>query len=61
MSGCGKVLFSWYYWNWHVLFGTLIAYGQRRVSVYAFEGRAFARAMELLKDIMQGRTRLQVS
>mmetsp|Transcript_13257 Transcript_13257/g.31416 ORF Transcript_13257/g.31416 Transcript_13257/m.31416 type:complete len:561 (+) Transcript_13257:83-1765(+) len=40
-TGCGKVLFSWYYWNWHVLFGTLIAYmGQRRVSVYAFEGEA---------------------
>ena len=44
MTGCGKVLFSWYYWNWHLLFGTLIAYrGQRRVSVYAFEGRASAR------------------
>ncbi|CAE7829980.1 engB [Symbiodinium sp. CCMP2592] len=40
-TGCGKVLFSWYYWNWHLLFGTLIAYmGQRRVSVYAFEGEA---------------------
>ena len=44
MTGCGKVLFSGYYWNWHLLFGTLIAYrGQRRVSVYAFEGRASAR------------------
>eukprot|EP00439_Symbiodinium_sp_Y106_P011359 s5429_g1.t1 len=40
-TGCGKVLFSWYYWNWHLLFGTLIAYmGPRRVSVYAFEGEA---------------------
>ena len=37
--GCGKVLFSWYYWNWHLLFGTLVGYmGERRVSAYAFEG-----------------------